>query len=1822
MALSDPAFTKRDSLNIRTLVDLLSVRAYNTPDKCIYEFIDDLQSVPKKVTYRQLFSRVRAIAHYLQELKLQDQRILLLFPPGLDYIIGFYACLAAGAIAVPTYPPNPWRLERSLKRLQVIMDNCGAHHILTTASFKRQINLLKIKHKISRGVSQLSHPLTKNYSDNPKSDYFFQELLSLDWIAIDHIQPTLANEWQPPAISANSIAFLQYTSGSTSQPKGVTLNHKNLLVNSEQSKKRMGLNQDFHFVSWLPMYHDLGLIGAVLQPLYCGATATYTSPMLFLQNPVSWLEIITQIENQPVCSGGPNFGYELCNRKVSQEKLESLNLSNWKVAVNGAEPIRPETLLRFALKFKAAGFEGTRFFPCYGLAEATLYVAGGFFEPDSGYQAFLKKSLEKNRLEPALATESSYQLIHCGSPAQNQQVCIVDPNTHEKKAPGEIGEIWIKGDNVSSGYWDNPQATEEAFGGYISETNDGPYLRTGDLGGFYNGRLFITGRIKDLIIIRGRNYYPQDIEYISENAHPMLRKGCSAAFAIGEPGEPRVALVIEVKPKRGLELRPLIQKIRSTVAEELELGLARIVLIKARTIPKTSSGKIQRRETRTRLERGLLQVVEDWKAEKDAQYGFENGPEGTPDEPDLIDTLADKVQSEGTASSDELIKYLRLVLAEKINVKPSEISAENSLIYYGLDSIQVFELKGILEEQLDISLDGGTFNPDTTLAELAQNICELLQNGREERIPPGALSQNRGKWELSVGQKALYFQNALDPASNYNLISALTVHTNLDMAKLKAGFEEIVKKHSLLRVKIVQADGRLYQSIDDSEQVEIAVHSVEGLDRDQQVKIIKEEAVRPFELNGGQLFRVAVYKADNNSYILLMVTHHIISDFWSQSLLFRDLDQVLAEAGPVNGTKKEYTYFDYVHWQNAFINSPAGEASLAFWKKRLADLPEDLHLSSDPPDKLKFSYEGGTAKKQLSGDLSRQLEGIAREYNITKFGLLLTVWFILLNKYSQQEDLIVGISTSGRAHREFYEIYGYFVNPLPLRVRFNENEQVRDLFHAVRAELSEVLKNMDYPYAKLVEKIQPEREGQRTPFFQTLFVYQSPYASTDRHLGAFALNSPDARTQIGSVPVENFPLTQDIAPFEITVMAAESQNGIGISLNFQRARYTEEFIENLLGHYENLLRWVCENTRQEIKDLSPLSAREQKLLLHEWNSTRREIDKPLIPFLFRETALKFGDKAALHWQGQDITYEQLFRRVKAVSLFLAGKDLPPETRIGLFMDRSPDLIVGILACLSAGMTYVPLDTDDGPDRIHYMITDSEMPLLLTNSRHLTVFKPYDVTAYAIENIEMPRQDTHLKSEIVQLADESAAYMIYTSGSTGLPKGVLVQHKALLNSILAMNELFYYTKNSRTLQFASCTFDASVQEILCTLISGGTLFLLARETLFNYTDLREYITGNQITHVTTPPSMLAVLDRNDLSPVRVIASVGEKCSPAVARKWTGVEHFINGYGPTEATICTSAFEVDKAQDTNHVPIGKPIQNVQVYVLDRNMSPVPPGVVGELFISGMGLARGYHGQPHLTAEKYLPNPFTEQAGSRMYRTGDLVMYRPDGNLIYIDRLDSQVKLRGFRIEVGEVEGVIKQFEGIEDVAVVLQSRKEEKRLVAFIVSEFDLTTERREELENFLRNELPHYMIPSAFIPLKKMPRLASGKIDRKRLIREIQQDETRCRELPGNGLEKKLLDIWKEVLGVNEISVNDNFFDLGGHSLSLLEVQKKINQRLKRDVTVIDLLQYPSIKILAGHLSGHNENRLVANRMRAQRQKEATKHVMSSYNKRVRLRDKI
>ncbi|HYP28246.1 MAG TPA: condensation domain-containing protein, partial [Blastocatellia bacterium] len=1283
-----------------TLVELLRLRAGEQAGLKAYAFLKDGETEDEGITYGQLDARARAVAARLQELGMASERALLLYPPGLDYIAAFFGCLYAGAVAVPAYPPDPDRLHRSITRLLAILKDAGPRVVLTTSSILSMIR---------------------------RSPGLDDRLTSLGWVTTDTLEDGLADEWMEPDISGRSLAFLQYTSGSTGSPRGVMVSHGNILHNEWIIQTACRHDSESTFVGWLPLYHDMGLIGNVLQPLYIGAQCVLMSPLAFLQKPLRWLSAISRY--RAATSGGPNFAYDLCVRKVKPSERAELDLSSWTTAFNGAEPIRSETVERFINAFEPCGFRRETFFPCYGLAEATLIVSGGSRESLPVVRDFEAAELERNRVAPSRPEgPTARTLAGCGRVLQGHDAVIADPDSLALCPPDRVGEIWLAGESIAQGYWKRPEETEHTFNAFLSDSGEGPYLRTGDLGFIKDGELFVTGRLKDLIIIRGRNHYPQDIEMTVEKSHPALRPGCGAAFSIDVNGEEKLVIVQEADPKKAENLPAIIDSIRSAVSEKHELQAHTVVLVKPWSIPKTSSGKIQRRACRTAFLRSELEV-------------FEKSPDQTAPEQDQ----ATKDSSRPSRNQEEAFKaWLTAELALRLQVSPNEIDPERPLTLYGLDSLMALELSHAIQERLGREIPLGAFFNDASIARIASELVAMPEAAAPSPIKGQAPGEGRDAARpLSHGQRSLWvLQELAEDSPVLTIASAARIRAEVDPVVLKESFQALVDRHECLRTTFKIMGGEPVQVVHDHSEIDFRRVDASGQSEESLLASLKQDASRPFDLGRGPLLRVTLFTRSGREHVLLIAVHHLVSDFGSLANMMKELG-ILYSAGrrsaraglpPLN-----LQFADYVGWQEKFLASERGRMAGEYWRERLSGELPVLNLPTDRPRPPVLGYRGASVSFKVSESITRRIRELAGSRGATLHIALLAAFEVFLYRHSGQEELLVGSPTSGRSRKDFKDLSGYFVNILPIRADLSSRPTFAELLDRTRRAVLDAYEHQDYPLALMSERLQPDRSASRPPLLQAVFTFQKTRAGNDDSLAGFAIGEAGGKSMLGELPVEIVPVDLPVSQYELTMHVAELDGGLSASLQYNTDLFDRETIVRMTERFQILLESISSNPDLRISELPMLGAAERRRLLVEWNQTQQEYPSDTcIHTLVEQQAELTPQALAVADQKERLSYRELNEEADRLSGFLTDLGVGPESRVAVCLPRSSRFVVSLLAILKSGAAYLPLDPSYPRARLAFMVEDSAASALLTDSAGAAMLSGLPVTTLNLDDGSLAR----------------------------------------------------------------------------------------------------------------------------------------------------------------------------------------------------------------------------------------------------------------------------------------------------------------------------------------------------------------------------------------------------------------------------------------------------------------------------------------------------
>jgi len=1539
----------------------------------------------------------------------------------------------------------------------------------------------------------------------------------------------------------DDLALLMFTSGSTGIPKGVRLSHRNLLSNVESSAFMMNyLVNDGISLNWLHLHHIGSLVRCCLRDIYVGNQQIHAPTQMFLSNPPILLD---WIERYRVTSAWlPNFALGLINKHADTIKQKQWDLSSLKSVLSAAEPIVPQTAKKFYKLLAPYGFSIEGMHSAWGMSEAVA-------------------SIVISRQYLLNLPSNDYPFVEVGKPIPNCSVRIVD-DQGEITQEDVVGQVQIKGPMITCGYYQNPELNQESF------TPDG-WLKTGDLGFLREGCLTITGRQKDVIIINGVNYYAHEIEAIVDDVRDV-ETSYTVACAIRQPNSNTDELLIFFhSPKAEDEtLARLLKEIQGSVVSNIGVSPTYLIPLDKAEIPKSSAGKILRYQLKERFDAGefdpLLKRVDRLSIDTDFV------PPRTPTEDILATIWADILGLEQVGIYNNFFELggHSLLATQVISRLCDAFSVEIPLIY-------LFENPTVAELAAKIT---------QSQAEMADlKLKKNFDTVGKRTIPRRA---NRDAAPLSFAQQRLWFLQQLEPESPfYNITRAMRLNGTLNVVALQQALNAIVARHEVLRTTLVSLDGNPKQIIAESRSVELPVIVVEnGKNRIEQEAEIQRlnrvEVQRLFNLSSDLMLRATLLRLEPTEHLLILVMHHIASDGWSMGILFRELSALydaFATDQPSPLPPLPIQYADFAHWQRQWLTGDVLETQLNYWKQQLTGAPGLLELPTDHPRPPIQRFQGKKASLQLSPELTAQLKNLSQQTGTTLFMTLLSAFATLLSRYSGQSDLVIGSPIANRTHRQIESLIGFFVNTLALRIDLNDNPRFEELLRRVRRVAIDAYAHQDIPFEKLVEELQPERNLSHTPLFQVMFVLQNP-SRDSLELSGLSLT-----------PIAPENVT---AKFDMTLSMRETAQGLVGRLEYNTNLFEPTTITRLVGHFQTLLEGIVKTPQQSIAELPLLTETESQQLM-AWNDTATDypVDQCLHQ-LFEAQVEKTPDAVAVVFEAQQLTYRELNNKANQLAHYLQTLGVKPEVLVGICMERSIDMLIGLLGILKAGGAYLPLDPAYPATRLAFMLEDAQVPVLMTTKNLQSGLSEHHSQIVCLDAL-----DTTLSTDnpMSGVAPSNLAYVIYTSGSTGKPKGVMISHRSVVNFLSAMRLKLDLTDQDIFLAVTTISFDIAALELYLPLIIGARVVLVSREVaqdgvLLFSTLIQSGVTVMQATTATW--RLLLTTDWEDTPQLKIISG-GEALPRELANQLLEKSATVwNLYGPTETTIWSSAYSIERNKASGEFhddalePLGYPIANTQIYILDKNRKLVPIGVPGELHIGGAGLSRGYLNRPDLTAEKFIPNPFNKDPNSRLYKTGDLARYLPDGNIEFLGRLDNQVKIRGFRIELGEIEAVLAQHPTVQEcVVIVHEDSRNDKRLVAYLVLNKEQVIDNI-ELRRLLKERLPDYMIPSAFMQLEVMPLTPNGKIDRQALsqlsINSYQLSEKHF-VVPQTPEEELLAGIWANVLGIKEVSIHDNFFELGGHSLLATQVISRVGETFSVELPLRQLFESPTIAGLSEHL---------------------------------------
>jgi surfactin family lipopeptide synthetase A len=1389
--------------------------------------------------------------------------------------------------------------------------------------------------------------------------------------------------------------------------------------------------------------------------------------------------------------------------------------------------------------------------------------------------------------------DENLRSIPIGRPIGDRKVYLLD--SYLNRVPiGVTGEICITGPSLARAYVNRPKLTAEKFINNPFIPGERLY-KTGDLGRFLpDGNIEFIGRIDHLVKIRGFRIELGEIETVLTQ-HPQIQQVLAIALE-DTRGDKYIAAYV-TNDSENLTTKEIREFLKQRLPEYM-LPSAYIIL---KAFPLTSNGKIDRRALKA-------------------------------------PNLEELRQNTFVASRNPTEEIIARIIANVLGLE--QIGIHDNFFELGGHSLLAIRVVSRISETFTTDIPLRRLFESPTVAELAQLITNLSPTDSTKLLPTiPSVSQDRYEFPLSFAQSRLWFLDQLEEQSaTYNTAFVTRIAGSLDLQILETVIQEILKRHSVLRTNFKIVNGSPIQVINPIDANVLNVITVDSAISDSELqKLLNAQVRKRFNLAEDRLFQATVWQISEQSYLLGIAIHHIITDGWSIGILRQEISSlytafVNGKTSPLADLRIQYS--DYAVWQREWLTGEILANQLQYWQQQLADAPPLLNLPTDRSRPAVQTFRGKTVSFVLDIQLTQQLEQLTHKSNTTLFMTLLAGFVTLLSRYSGSEDILVGCPIANRHHPETEQLIGFFVNTLVLRTKIQDNPSFWELLHQIRINTLEAYAHQDAPFEQVVDALQTERSLGHNPVFQVMF--DLLYEST-------ALTS--ATWELPDIQLTSITSANVTTKFDLSLELVKNANGIRGTWEYNCDLFEQATIERFSEHLQVLFAGIVHNPQENIRQLPLLSDREQQQLWQWRTSNPGNLPLPnlkseTIHQLFVQQAKKTPNHIAVEFCGQKLTYQELDIYSNQLAHYLQNLGVQSDVLVGVCIERGLNLIVALLGILKAGGAYVPLDPSSPANRLGLIVSDSQISILLTQEKLQSLFSSlenHNQIAHIINlDQDLPQIIAQFPKTQPNITAQGAdlAYIIYTSGSTGTPKGVEIEHHSVVNFIKAASDRYQITHQDRVLQFASIAFDAAAEEIYPCLTRGGTLVLRTDEMLLSAQRFMERCHEWNVTVLDLPTSywhqLIGELTQIKSSQINLMASLrlviigGETALLETCKLWqkyvdqlSNPPQLINTYGPTESTIVATSCNLSEylqTKDISVVPIGKPLANVQTWVLDCDLQPVPMGVVGELHIGGSGLARGYLRKPEITAEKFVNHSFGQKFNQetnqeeRLYKTGDLVRYLPDGNLEFCGRIDQQVKIRGFRIEIGEIIAVLIQHSDIQDAIVLINEDQGQKYLVAYLVpQEFNSLEESNlvSKVRLYLRQHLPEYMMPTVLVILEKLPLNTNGKVDRKALPAPCIVNNNTALVLPQTPVEKLIAEAWQRILKIAEVGLDDNFFDLGGNSLLLVQSREELKIVCNQELSIVQMFQNPTIRTLATCINGlsqDSQNSLELERQRPESRK--------------------
>lgn len=1674
---------------------LFEAQVVQTPDAVALVFQD------QHLTYQELNCRANQLAHHLQTLGVgPEMPVGICLERSIEMVVGTLAILKAGGAYVPLEPTYP------KERLAYMLDDTQMTVLLTQQSL----------------LEQLPSPTTHLFC------------LDTDWTAIAAGTP--ANQENPTSgVTADNLAYVMYTSGSTGIPKGTNIVHRGI-VRLVKGANYATLTAEDVFLQFAPISFDASTLEI------WGSLLNGGRLVIFPANTLSLDELGHVVEQCRVTILWLTAG--LFHQMV-EEHYESLKAVDQLLA--GGDVLSVPHVCK-VLEERERGWlingygptENTTFTCCYPMTDVRqVGVSVSIGRPITGTQIYL--------------LDNHLQLVPVGVP----------------------GELHIGGDGLARGYLNRPDLTAEKFiPSPFSELPGERLYKTGDLARYLpDGNIEFLGRMDHQVKVRGFRIELGEIEAVLAQ-YPAVQEAVVIAWKQMSGDKQLVAYLVpdETHP-------PMTSELRRSLQEKLPNYMVPATFVMLEALPLNPNGKVDRRAL------------------------------------PAPDAIGSKLESAFVAPRIDTEALLADIWSKVLGIE--QIGIYDSFFDLGGHSLLATQIVARIRKTLQTDLPLRTLFDHPNIAGLAVQVRAFREAQQGLQAPSVVPVSRDQKLPLSFAQEQLWVVDQLAPGNvAYSIPATARVKGSLNLAVLQQCFDTLLQRHEIFRTTYTHGPEHPIQIVHPTQTFPLTIIDVrDSPTPEQEAQRMATEATRqPIDLTKSPVVRGFVFQLADEEYGMLMLMPHIVVDEWSTGIILgemQELYEAFSQGESAALPELPIQYADYAYWQRHWLRDEVLEATLAYWRQQLADVPASLDLPTDRPRPPVQTFRGGDVTAPLPQPLFEDILALGRQSGVTPFMTLLAAFKTLLYRYTNQADIVIGTPIADRGLLEVEELVGYFLNVLPLRTDLSGNPTFLELLERVREVCLAGYAHQNLYFERLVQELQPERDPSRNPLFTVMFVFRRNY--------------PMADVETSGLTVSYLSLPGDVARFDLCMYVLESVKGTRVQIIYNSDLFNESTISQMLDHFKTLLIEVVRDPTQRIADLPLLQEAERHRLLVEWNATRAEYPQDVcIHELFEAQAARTPEAVAAIFEGEQLTYQELEQQANQLAHHLKSLGVQPGKHVAVYMHRSLEMIPALLGILKAGGAYVPLEISFPPLRLQWIANSLNVRCLITQSEHLQTVQGLDLPALQhVICLDPARSSLGLEGASAaltgsmrlwnrpdlerlsqqplppQVSPEDMAYVIFTSGSTGTPKGVMVQHRPVINLIEWVNKTYDMGPGDRALFITSLSFDLSVYDIFGLLAAGGSIQIVSDQDLREPEQLLRLLCTRSITFWDSAPAALQQLvpffasvdTSNEDCRLRLAFLSGDwipvTLPDRVRDAFPGVQVISLG-GATEATVWSNYYPIGEVDPGwTSIPYGKPIQNARYYILDSRLESCPIGVHGDLYIGGECLSLGYANDPELTATKYLPDPFSEAAGTVMYRTGDRARFWPDGNIEFLGRLDFQVKIRGYRIELGEIETVLAQYPAVRENLVVAQDVEggfKEKRLVAYTIPQSgqDLSVN---DLRTFLKEELPEYMVPAAFVTLDAFPLTANGKIDRKALPLPEQVRPELAHEYVAtrNVVEEVVAHLWAEVLKLDRVGVHDSFFEVGGHSLSAIQILSRLSDTFQTELPLQDLFEEPTVAAVAASL---------------------------------------